>query len=197
VVVQEPNRLPGGRLPALLGPLVAGGFIVMLVGFMLYERQELRNRLIRIFGYGRLGVTTKALDEASRLIARYLFMQTLVNVGEGVLFAVGLWLIGVPYAPLWGFLLAVLRFIPYVGVWAAVSMPVLLSLAIFSGWQQIAEVLGVFLALELSVAMVRDGAGALSLQAAPRAVPGCQDRRRPLGRGAGLRQARPAPGCGR
>ncbi len=104
--------------------------------------------------YGRLGVTTKALDEASRLIARYLFMQTLVNVCEGVLFGVGLWLIGVPYATLWGFLLAVLRFIPYVGVWAAVSMPVLLSLAIFSGWQQIAEVLGVFLALELSVAMV-------------------------------------------
>jgi predicted PurR-regulated permease PerM len=154
LLVQEARPPLVAHLPALLEPLVAAGFVVMLVGFMLYERQELRDRLIRIFGYGRLSVTTKALDEASRLIARYLFMQTLINAGEGVLFAVSLRLIGVPYAALWGVLLAVLRFIPYVGVWVAVSMPLLLSLALFAGWQQIVEVLGVFLALELSIAMV-------------------------------------------
>jgi hypothetical protein len=63
-------------------------------------------------------------------------------------------LIGVPYAVLWGFLAAVLRFIPYVGPFAAAIMPSALSLAVFQGWLWPIVVVGLFLVLELLNNMV-------------------------------------------
>lgn len=147
-------------LPAALAPWLAplGGaaLVVVLVPFMLYERQELRNRVIRALGYRSLTVTTRALDEAARRVSRYLLMQTIVNSTFGVLVAIGLWLIGVPYALLWGAFAAVLRFIPYVGPWLAALMPVALSLAVFPGWTRPLLVVGLILVLELFSNMVME-----------------------------------------
>jgi predicted PurR-regulated permease PerM len=141
-------------IPLTTGPMVeraaAAGLAIVLVIFMLIQREELRNRLIRILGYGRLTVTTKALEEAGQRISRYLFAQFLINTGFGVAISVVLFLIGVPYALLWGFLAMVLRFIPYVGPWLAAIMPTALSLAYFPGWIIPLMVVGAFIVLELT-----------------------------------------------
>ena len=124
------------------------GFVMVLVVFMLIERQELRNRLIRLFGHGRISITTSALDDATSGIIRYLLMQSLVNACFGVAVAGGLWLLGVPYPFLWGVLAGLLRFIPYVGTWMAALLPIALSLAVFPGWTKPLLVIGLFAVLE-------------------------------------------------
>ena len=91
------------------------GLVLVLVIFMLLERLQLRDRLIRLIGFGRIATTTKAMDEAAQRITHYLTMQTLINGTFGLGVALGALLIGLPYAFLWGSLAAVLRFIPYVG----------------------------------------------------------------------------------
>ena len=153
VVVQGEQSSTFWPLPIDIAPmferLASGGLAIVLVIFMLIQREDLRNRLIRLVGYGRLTTTTRALEEASQRISRYLLMQSIINVSFGVTVAVALWLIGLPYALLWGFLAAMLRFIPYVGPWAAAIMPSALSLIVFAGWMWTALVVAVFLVLEL------------------------------------------------
>jgi predicted PurR-regulated permease PerM len=153
VVVQGEQSSTFWPLPLDIAPiferLASGGLAIVLVIFMLIQRENLRNRLIRLIGYGRLTVTTKALEEASQRISRYLLMQSIVNASFGITVGIALSLIGLPYALLWGFLAAMLRFIPYVGPWAAAIMPSALSLIVFEGWMWPALVLAVFLALEL------------------------------------------------
>ena len=130
------------------------GLVLVLVIFMLLERTEMRDRVIRLFGYGRLTVTTKAMDEAAERISRYLLMQSIINASFGTGIGIGLFLIGVPYALLWGFLAALLRFIPYIGPWLAAGLPIGLSLVVFPGWQRPLLVAGLFLVLELFSNMV-------------------------------------------
>ncbi|HET7006712.1 MAG TPA: AI-2E family transporter [Candidatus Binatia bacterium] len=133
----------------LLDYLAAAGLVVVLVVFMLIRRENLRDRLIRLLGYGRLTITTKAIEEAGRRMSRYLLTQALLNTTFGLSVAVALFFIGLPYAILWGFLAAVLRFIPYVGPTVAATLPTILSLAVFNGWFWPLLVVGVILALEL------------------------------------------------
>ena len=134
--------------------LAGAGFVIVLVVFMLIRRENLRNRLIRLLGYGRLTITTKAMEEAGRGITRYLVTQSLLNTGFGIAVAAALLLIGLPYALLWGFLGALLRFIPYVGSMVAATLPTVLSLAVFDGWFWPMLVLGVIVALELLNGMI-------------------------------------------
>ena len=135
-------------IPLALGPMVerfaGAGLVIVLVVFMLIQREDLRNRLIRLVGYGRLTFTTRALEEAGQRISRYLLMQTIINSSFGLAVGLALYLIGVPYAMLWGFFAAVLRFIPYVGPFAAAIMPSALSLAVFEGWLWPILVVGIF-----------------------------------------------------
>jgi predicted PurR-regulated permease PerM len=140
--------------PRLLDALTSGGFVIVLVIFMLIERQELRNRLIRLIGYGRLVVTTKALDDASDRISRYLFFQTIINLTFGVAIGLGLFFIGLPYVVLWGFLAFALRFVPYVGHLLAALAPLALSLAVFADWQRPLLAAGLFVAVEALTYMV-------------------------------------------
>jgi predicted PurR-regulated permease PerM len=128
--------------------------VAMLVVFMLLERDELRNRAIRLLGYGRLSLTTTAFDEAGQRVSRYLFAQFIINACFGVAIGVGLFLLGVPYALLWGFLVILLRFAPYIGIWIALILPVAVSLATSSNWWQPLSVIGLFALLEPVVAMV-------------------------------------------
>ncbi len=158
VVVQGEQSSTFWPLPIDIAPmferLASGGLATVLLIFMLIKREDLRNRLIRLIGYGRLTTTTRALEEAGQRISRYLLMQSIINASFGATVAVLLWLIGLPYALLWGFLAAMLRFIPYVGPWAAAIMPTALSMIVFEGWLWPALVLGVFLALELVANMI-------------------------------------------
>ena len=95
---------------------------------------------------------TQALDEATRRVQRYLILQSAVNAVFGVIVGVGLYLIGIPDAWLWGLFAAVLRFLPYVGAPAAAAVPILLSLAIFPGWGHTWGTMAFFFFLEVVVA---------------------------------------------
>ena len=116
-VVAEPKS-PGwlAALPALFGRLVEAvgglGLALVLLVFMLLKREDLRNRLIRLVGHGRMTATTKALNDAGQRISRYLLMQLIVNGTFGLTVAVGLLAIGVQYAFLWGFLGFMLHYLP-------------------------------------------------------------------------------------
>ena len=141
-------------LGPLVGPIGTAGVVVVLVIFMLLERRDLRDRMIGIFGYGHLAVTTKAFDEAGSRVSRQLLMQTLVNATYGVAVGVGLYFLGVPYALVWAMLGAALRFIPYVGPVLAAGAPILVSLAALQGWIGPLEVVALFVVLELFTNLV-------------------------------------------
>jgi predicted PurR-regulated permease PerM len=135
----------------ILAPLGRTGMVVIFTVFMLLKREDLRNRLLRLAGLGQLNMMTQALDDTSRRVSRYLLMQVLVNAGFGTLFGFGLYLIGVPYAALWGAVAGLLRIVPYVGTLAAATLPLALSLAVFDGWLRPLLVFLVFAVLELIV----------------------------------------------
>jgi predicted PurR-regulated permease PerM len=135
----------------MLGPLTTAGIILVFTIFMLLDRENLRNRFIRVAGGGRLNAMTQALDEASHRINRYLLLQMLVNMSYGIIIGTGLYFIGIPNASLWGVVATVLRFLPYAGPPMAAAMPILLSLAIFDGWGHALETMGLFLILEIIV----------------------------------------------
>lgn len=136
-------------ITSIVEPLATAGLVIVLVVFMLLEREDLRARLIRLFGHGHLAITTKAFDEAATRISRYLLMQSLINATFGAGVAIGLHAIGVPYALLWAALAAALRFIPYLGPWIAAVAPLAVALAALPGWLRPLEVLGLFMGLEL------------------------------------------------
>jgi predicted PurR-regulated permease PerM len=136
-----------GRLQSLFS---GGALALFLAIFMLLQREELRNRIIWLIGHERMAETTKAMDDAGERISRYLLLQTLVNVSYGLILSLGLALLGVDHALLWGFLAAVLRFVPYLGGWIAAIPPLLLSLAIFPGWGRPLMVLIFVVVLETS-----------------------------------------------
>jgi predicted PurR-regulated permease PerM len=134
--------------PSLIHDAAIAGAVLVLTLFMLINRGQLRNRLFRLMGQGHLVVMTTALDDAATRVSRYLLTQSLVNSTFGCLLGLGLFGIGVPYAPFWGVLGACLRFIPYVGTLIAGACPFILSLAVFSGWQRPLLVVGLFAGIE-------------------------------------------------
>ncbi|MBA2585003.1 MAG: AI-2E family transporter, partial [Chthoniobacterales bacterium] len=133
----------------LLGPLGTAGLVLLLVIFMLLKREDLRGRMIRLIGQGRISATTRAMDDAGSRVARYLAMQLLVNVSFGICIAVGLYFIGVPNAALWGAFASIMRFIPYIGAWIAAAVPFLVSFAVSTNWIAPILVLALFVVLEL------------------------------------------------
>lgn len=138
-------------LSAILSPLGTAALVLLLVIFMLLKREDLRGRLIRLVGQGRISTTTRAMEDAGRRVSRYLSTQFLVNTCYGICVAIGLQFIGVPNAVLWGVLAGVLRFIPYVGPWVGALLPVLLSFAISSSWFTPLITIALFIVLEAIV----------------------------------------------
>ena len=134
--------------------LASAGLVVVLVVFILIRREDLRNRLVRLFAHGRLITTTRAFEEGARRLSRFLLMQLVVNASFGLALGIGLALIRVPYALLWGILAATLRFLPYVGSLLTTVLLVLFSVAVFTGWMQPILVLAFLGVLELSTANV-------------------------------------------
>lgn len=147
----SPLELFGGMFGTVLEALASAGIVILLVLFFLFRREDLRDRFIRLVGQGQVTGTTQALSDATKRVARYLFTQFLINIVFGLAVTMGLYLIGIPNALLWGILTAVLKFIPYVGVWIAAMLPVLLSMAISPGWFQPILAFSVFALLEFIV----------------------------------------------
>ena len=133
----SPLQVFGGMFGTLLEALGTIGIVIVLVVFFLIRREDLRDRFIHLVGKGHVTVTTQMLEDADTRVSRYLSMLFLVNVIFGISVGIGLYLIGVPSAILWGILATALRFIPYVGAWIAAAMPIALSLASRrAGWRR-------------------------------------------------------------
>jgi predicted PurR-regulated permease PerM len=145
----QPLEVIQNVLSPLLGPLGTAGLVVLFIVFILIEREELRDRFLKLVGGGDLQRTTEAITEAAERVSRYLVMQLIVNVTYGIPIGIGLWLIGVPNAVLWGVLATVLRFIPYIGPWLAAVFPLTIAFGLDPGWSMLAWTVALFLATEL------------------------------------------------
>jgi predicted PurR-regulated permease PerM/methylmalonyl-CoA mutase cobalamin-binding subunit len=150
IQVQEVAR-PDGRLDQLGGilePLVTAFLSVVFTFFVLLEREDLRNRVIRLTGDSHLHLTTQAMNDASRRISRYFSLQFLVNAVFGLITFAALHFLGLPHAFLFGAMATLLRFIPYIGAPIAAFLPTVYSLAMFHGWTTSLYILGTFVLLE-------------------------------------------------
>jgi predicted PurR-regulated permease PerM len=152
----SPLYLVGQYLARLTTPLAMTGLIIVFVIFMLLNRKDLRDRMIRLVGHGRLNLTTQALDDASTRISRYLLMQSAINGIYGLCVGVGLWIIGAasaegrfPNIVLWALIAAVLRFVPYLGPILGAAAPVVLSLAAFNSDGVLVATLCMYIGIEL------------------------------------------------
>jgi predicted PurR-regulated permease PerM len=152
-VVNQEQTLQFGPIAAGLDAvfefLASLALVVVLVVYMLINREQLRNRFLWLFGEGHMTLTTRALDDAAQGLSRFLLMQLLVNGAFGLFVGLGLWLIGMPYPVLWGVLSTFLRYIPFIGPWIAMLFPFALSLAVMPGWTKPALIVGLYVAYEL------------------------------------------------
>ena len=152
VEVHEPDPAPMTVLrnwaTPILGPLSSLGIILVVAVFILMQKEDLRDRTIRLFGSGDLHRTTAAMDDAATRLSRYFLTQLAVNAGFGVVTGLGLFFIGVPSPALFGILGALLRFIPYVGAIGAALLPITLAAAVDPGWSMAVEAAVLFLVVE-------------------------------------------------
>ena len=139
-------RTAAGPLMGLLG---TAGIVIVFLFFILLERDDMRDRFIKLAGAGDLQTSTEALNEAGSRVSRYLLMQLVVNVSYGLPIGLGLYVIGIPNAVLWGVLAAVLRFIPFLGPFLAAIFPLVLAFAVDPGWSMLVWVIALFLVTEL------------------------------------------------
>ncbi len=138
----------------VLGPVADAGLVLILVIYILIQREELRNRMIGLLGHTRLAGTTRVTVESARRVSKLLLAQLCVNVSFGIVFGIVLLVMDVKYAFLWGFITALLRFVPYIGTWIAAAGPILLSFAMSDGWAQPIGVFVTFLGLDTVTANV-------------------------------------------
>jgi predicted PurR-regulated permease PerM len=138
----------------LLGPLTTIGIVIIFAVFILLQREDLRNRFIRLVGTDDLQQTTAAIDDAARRLSRLLLFQFAVNAGFGLIIGVGLYLIGVPSPFLWGILGGVLRFVPYIGGFIAAGLPMALAFAVDPGWSMVLWTAALFVIVETALSNI-------------------------------------------
>lgn len=146
---QSPVQMLQDLVVPLVSPVATTGLVVVVVVFMLLEREELRDRFIRLIGSNDLHRTTQVLEEAGSRVANYLLVQLLVNLIYAVPIGLGLWLIGIPNALLWGLLTLVLRFVPYIGSVLAAAFPLFLAFAVSPEWEALLWTAALFVVVEL------------------------------------------------
>ncbi len=153
VEIHNPPPDPLSLLQTFAGPLIQPlatiGIVVVVVIFMLMRREDLRDRFIKLVGASDIHRTTTALHDAGKRVGQYLLMQLIINISFGVPIGIGLWFIGIPNPMLWGMLAIILRFVPYIGPIIAAAFPLLLALAVDSGWWLLIWTGALFIVLEL------------------------------------------------
>ena len=135
----------------LLHPLATIGVVLVFVVFILFQREDLRNRVIKLAGSHDLQATTAALDDAGGRLSRLFLTQIAVNAAFGIVIGAGLWLIGVPSPILWGIMAAILRFVPYIGIFIAAFFPLALAVAVDPGWSMLIWTAALIIVTELVV----------------------------------------------
>jgi predicted PurR-regulated permease PerM len=158
VEIKEPAPSGWGLYQTVVGtllpPLATAGIVLLFVIFILLQREDLRDRLIRLFGGSDLQRATSTMTDAATRLSRYFLSQVLINATYGALIAAALWAIGLPSPVAWGILAGLMRFVPYVGVFIAVSVPLLIAAAIDPGWTTFVEVLVLFVVGEMTMGQV-------------------------------------------
>lgn len=158
VEVAPPATTPWGVMTTLLapvvGPLETTLIVIVVAIFILVQKEDLRDRFIRVFGSGDLHRTTIALDDAGSRLSRYFLSQLAINTTFGLVVTLGLWFIGIPSPALWGVLAALLRFVPYIGSVLAAAAPIALAAAIEPGWGTAIFVAGFFALAETVIGYV-------------------------------------------
>ena len=153
-ISQSPLDMLINLVGPIISPIATAGLVVVLVIFMLLEREELRDRFIRLIGSNDLHRSTQVLEDAGSRVANYLLIQLLVNVIYALPIGIGLWLIGVPNALLWGMLTLVLRFVPYIGSVLSAAFPLFLAFAVSPDWDALLWTAALFLVVELATSNV-------------------------------------------
>ncbi|MEO5688274.1 MAG: AI-2E family transporter [Burkholderiaceae bacterium] len=151
---QTPVEVMSRLFSSIWGPLGRASIVLIVMVFVLLEHEALRDRFIRLLGGSDLRRTTQAFNDAGERLSRFFVSQLSVNVGVGLVVWLGLMLVGLPHGMLWAVLTALLRFVPYVGVFIAAGSAALLAAAVDPGWTLMFEVLGLFGAVELIAAQV-------------------------------------------
>ena len=158
VEVHQPDATPmqvaERVLQPLVDPLTTAGLVVIFVIFFLSQRQNLRDRLIRLAGSHDLQRTTDAINDGAQRLSRYFLAQTALNVLFGLIVGIALTLIGVPNPVLFGILAMVLRFVPYIGAFLAASFPIALAMAVDPGWSMALMTAALFLVVEPLIGQV-------------------------------------------
>ncbi|TIU81450.1 MAG: AI-2E family transporter, partial [Mesorhizobium sp.] len=149
VAHEKPLEVLQNLIGPLISPLGSAGLVIIVVIFMLMEREDLRDRFIRLVGYGDLHRTTQALQDAGKRVGQYLLMQLVVNIIYAVPITIGLWVLGIPNALLWGLLALALRFVPYIGPIIGALLPLFLALAVAPGWSLLLWTAALFIVVEL------------------------------------------------
>lgn len=148
VVVQKPSPTPisiaESLAASMAGPLATTSIVIIVTIFVLLQQEDLRDRLIRLFGSNDLHGTTVAMDEAGDRLSRYFIAKLAINVAFGVIIGVGLFFIGIPSPVLWGVLAMLMRFVPYIGPWVSAVPPILLAAAVAPGWGPALWTVGLF-----------------------------------------------------
>ena len=134
----------------IASPLGTASIVFVISIFILLQREDLRDRLIRVFGSGDLHRTTIALDDIGRRLSHYYLALLAVNAGFGTAIGLGLLAIGVPSPLLWGVLAMLLRFVPYIGTPLAALLPLALAVAVAPGWSMALWTVVLFTATELT-----------------------------------------------
>jgi predicted PurR-regulated permease PerM len=132
----------------LLSPLAMTALVILFLIFILLQREDIRDRFLRLAGTADLQRTTAALDDAGSRLSRFFLLQTVLNAGFGLVIAVGLWFIGVPNAALWGIFAGLMRFVPFVGGLIAAFFPIALAIAVDPGWSMVIATACLFLIAE-------------------------------------------------
>jgi predicted PurR-regulated permease PerM len=132
----------------LLAPLATTALAILFLIFILLQREDIRDRFLRLAGTGDLQRSTAALDDAAARLSRFFLMQTVLNAGFGLVIGVGLWLIGVPNAVLWGILAGLMRFVPFIGSIIAAFFPIVLAAAVDPGWSMVLPTAALFIVAE-------------------------------------------------
>lgn len=138
----------------LLGPVATGGVVLVFTIFILMSGDDLRDRLVRLVGRQDLHRTILAMNDAARRLSRFFLFQLGLNASFGVLIGISLWVVGLPNPLLWGIVSALMRFVPYVGVFVALAPPLLLAVAVVPGWTLAIVVLVLFVGAEIVMGQV-------------------------------------------
>ena len=132
----------------LLSPVTTTALVILFLIFILMQREDLRDRLLRLAGGTDLQRSTMAMNDAAERLSRFFLIQLVLNAGFGVVIGVGLAIVGVPSPALWGILAGLMRFVPYIGSFIAATFPIVLAAAVDPTWSMVAATAGLFAVAE-------------------------------------------------